>query len=157
VDEIGEVSRREEIDCGYAKGGALWLASDSGQLRRTRGRHVVLAQHGLGDEFELLDPARTIARVNVTGIYGSLYTPHAAAVHPARLARGLARAVERHGGVVYEKTPALRIDGRRVTTPHGVLSADVVVRTTEAYTASIKGQERAIAPLGNFVIATEPI
>jgi glycine/D-amino acid oxidase-like deaminating enzyme len=157
VDEIGEVCRREDIDCGYAKGGALWLASDAGQLGRQQRRYAMLARYGLGDAYEMLDPARTIARVNATGIYGSLYTPNAAAVHPARLARGLARAVERLGGVVHEKTPGLRIDGRKVTTPHGALTADVVVRTTEAYTASIRGRERAIAALGNFVIATEPI
>src|SRR5262249_19153028 len=50
-----------------------------------------------------------------------------------------------------------RIEGRRVVTPHGTLVADVVVRATEAYTASIAGLERAIVPLGNFMIATEPI
>jgi glycine/D-amino acid oxidase-like deaminating enzyme len=105
----------------------------------------------------LLDPIKTIARVNATGMHGSIYTPHAAAVHPARLARGLARAVERLGGTVYELTPALRIEGRRVVTPHGAIVADVVVRATEAYTASIEGFERTIVPLGNFMIATEPI
>ena len=157
VDEVGEVSRREAIDCGYAKGGALWLASDAGQLRRLQGRFARMARHGLGDAYELLDPARTTARVNATGMYGSLYTPHAAAVHPARLARGLARAVERLGGVVHEMTPALSIDGRRVITAAGVIAADVVVRATEAYTGTLKGRERAIVPLGNFMIVTEPI
>ena len=157
VDEIGEVSRREHIDCGYAKGGALWLASDTAQLRRQQRRLAMLERHGLGDAYELLGPAQTTARVNATGVHGSLWSPQAAAVHPARLARGLACAVERRGGVIHEKTPALRLDARKVTTPHGVLSADVVVRATEAYTASIKGRERAIAAIGNFVIATEPI
>jgi len=157
VDEIGDVARREGIDCGYAKGGALWLASDAVQLDRLRKRFAMLARHGLGDEYELLDPIKTIARVNATGMHGSIYTPHAAAVHPARLARGIARAVERLGGTVHELTPALRIEGRRVVTPHGAIVADVVVRATEAYTASIEGLERAIVPLGNFMIATEPI
>ncbi|HEY2884657.1 MAG TPA: FAD-binding oxidoreductase [Rhizomicrobium sp.] len=157
VDEIGDVTRRESIDCGYAKGGALWLSSDAGQFDRQKRRFAMLARHGLDDAYELLDPARTIAHVNATGIHGSVYTPNAAAVHPARLARGLARAVERKGGVVHEMTPALRIDGRCVVTPHGTVAADVVVRATEGYTASIEGQGRTIAPLGNFMIATEPI
>jgi glycine/D-amino acid oxidase-like deaminating enzyme len=157
VDEVGEVTRREGIDCGYAKGGALWLASDAAQHRRLQQRFDMLVRHGLGDAYELLDPARTAARVNATSVRGSLYTPHAAAVHPARLVRGLARAVERLGGAVYEMTPALRIDGRRVTTRHGAITADVVVRATEGYTASLEGCERAIVPLGNIVIATEPI
>jgi glycine/D-amino acid oxidase-like deaminating enzyme len=157
VDEIGEVTRREGIDCGYAKGGALWLATDPAQLRRLRKRFEMLARHGLDDAYELLDPARTAARINATSVLASLYSPQAAAVHPARLARGLARAVERLGGVIHEMTPALRIDGRRVTTRHGELTADVVVRATEGYTASLEGRDRAIVPLGNIVIATEPI
>ena len=157
VDEVGDVARREQIDCGYAKGGALWLASDAAQLHRLRSRFKLFARHGLDDAYQLLDPIKTIARVNATGMHGSIYTPHAAAVHPARLARGLARAVERLGGTVHEMTPAQRIDGRRVVTPHGTIAADIVVRATEAYTASIEGLERVIVPLGNYVIATEPI
>jgi glycine/D-amino acid oxidase-like deaminating enzyme len=157
VDEVGEVARRENIDCGYAKGGALWLASDTAQLGRLTDRIKVMKRHGLDAEYDLLSPAATIAKVNATGMYGSIFTPHAAALHPARLARGLARAVERMGGTVHEKTPALKITGRQVVTPTGTIDADVVVRATEAYTASIEGHDRAIAPIGNYVIATEPI
>ena len=157
VDHVGEVARREGIDCGYAKGGAIWFASDPTQLRRMRRRHEMLVRHGLGDAYRLEGPAETTARVNATGIHGSIYTPNSAALHPARLARGLARAVERLGGTVYELTPATRIDGRRVTTVHGVVTADVVVRATEAYTRSLAGHGRTLIPLGNIVIATEPI
>ncbi len=163
VDEIGAVTAREGIDCGFAKGGALWLASDARQLRRISRRHAMLVQHGLGDDYALLDPAKTVARVNATGMYGSIFTPHAAALHPARLARGIARAVERMGGTVYEKTPArLGTSGStatrwRVVTASGTLAADVVVRTTEAYTASLEGHDRMIVPVENFMIATEPV
>ncbi len=157
VDLIGEVTRAEGIDCGYAKGGALWFASDIAQLGGLKYRFRTLARHGLGDVYQLLDPAQTIARINATGLYGAIFSPNAAAVHPARLARGLARAVERLGGTVYEQTPALSIDGRQVTTPHGVVRAEIIVRATEAYTNSLKGHPRTIVPLANFVIATEPI
>ena len=157
VDEIAAVALREKIDCGYAKGGALWFASDPGQMARLSRRYEMLCRHGLDDAYQLLDPAATVARVNSTGLHGAIYTPHSAALHPARLARGIARAVERLGGTVHEKTPALKIEGRRVTTPHGVLAAEIVVRATEAYTASIKGHERTMSALGNFVVATEPI
>ena len=157
VDLIGDVVRREGIDCGYAKGGAIWFASDSAQLKRLRWRFAMLDRHRLGDAYRLLGPAATTARVNATGIHGSIYTPHAAAVHPARLARGLARAVERLGGTLYEQTPALRIDERRVVTPRGIITADVVVRATEAYTGSLHGHGRTVVPIGNIVIATEHI
>src|SRR5437868_2104845 len=82
------------IDCGFAKGGALWFASDARQMHRLSRRYDMLCRHGLADAYQLLDPAATVARVNSTGLHGAIYTPHAAALHPARLARGLARAVE---------------------------------------------------------------
>ena len=40
----------------------------------------------------------------MTNAVGSFYNREGAAVQPARLARGLARAVERHGGTIYEQT-----------------------------------------------------
>jgi len=157
VDEIGAVAAREGIDCGYAKGGAIWFASDALQMHRLRRRYEMLARHGLAQDYRLEGPAEITARVNATGVHGGLWTPHAAALHPARLARGLARAVERLGGTIYEKTPARRLGDRRVETPQGVVRAEIVVRATEGYTRSLKGHERALIPLANFVIATEPI
>jgi glycine/D-amino acid oxidase-like deaminating enzyme len=49
------------------------------------------------------------------------------------------------------------VDDRRVTTDHGTVRADVVVLATEGYTRSIEGRERDLLPLGNHVVATEPI
>jgi glycine/D-amino acid oxidase-like deaminating enzyme len=49
VDEIAAVAQRENIDCGYAKGGALWFASDAQQMDRLSRRFEMLSRHGLGD------------------------------------------------------------------------------------------------------------
>lgn len=157
VDEIDAVTARENVDCQFAKGGALWFASDIAQLSRLRRRHAMLARHGLGDVYAFLDPRQTVARINTTGAYGAIFTPNAAAVHPARLARGIARAVERLGGTVFESTPVRRLEGRKIHTARGIVSAEIVVRATEAYTGSLAGQRRTMVPLGNYVIATEPI
>ena len=105
----------------------------------------------------MLDAEQTTAIVRMDGAVGASMTPHAAALHPARLARGLACAVERHGGVIHEQTRVRSIDGRHVRTDRGTVRAEVVVRATEAYTVSIRGHERAILPLANYVVATEPI
>ncbi len=47
-------------------------------------------------------------------VLGATYTPHCAAIHPARLVRGLARAVERLGVRLHERTPVTRIAPGRV-------------------------------------------
>jgi glycine/D-amino acid oxidase-like deaminating enzyme len=157
VDEVGAVVAETGIDCGFHKGGAFYFAVNDGQLRRVQQHHKELVAHGLGDDWMLLDAAATDAIVHARGVKGGLFTPHAATVHPARLARGLARAVERLGGVVHECTAVRSIERGAVRTDGAIVRADVVVLATEAYTRTIDGHERDVLPLGNQVIATEPI
>jgi glycine/D-amino acid oxidase-like deaminating enzyme len=157
VDEVGRVAAEEQIDCGFTKSGAIYVATDPWQLRRVRGLQRVHEQFGLGDTYRLLSPRETTDIVNATSVVGSLFNPHAAAIHPARLARGLARAVERHGAVVHEQTRVRGIEPGRVRTDHGTVRAEHVLRCTEAYTRTLDGARRQIVPLGNYMIATEVI
>ena len=79
---------------------------------------------------------------------GGTYTPHCAALHPARLARGLARAAEGRGVALYERPPVTAIEPGTTTvrplvrTPGGDVRADVVVRATEGWTAQLPGERR---------------
>jgi glycine/D-amino acid oxidase-like deaminating enzyme len=157
VDEVGAVVAEAGIDCGFHKGGAVYFAVNDAQMRRVRKYREDHARFGLGDAWDLLDAEQAAAIVDVPGIRGATFTPHAATVHPARLARGVAVEVERLGGTIHEATAVREIGERVVRTEHGDVRADVVVRATEAYTSTIEGQEREILPLGNYMIATEPI
>ncbi|HVX19078.1 MAG TPA: FAD-binding oxidoreductase [Acidimicrobiales bacterium] len=157
VDEVGVVSAAESIDCGYAKGGALLLASSATQLRRLTARARQCDAHGLPGTFRVLDTDATAGVVRAHGVVGALHTDHAAAVHPARLVRGVARAAERLGATIVEQTAATAIEPGRVRTEHGTVRAEVIVRATEAYTRSLRGQRRVTLPLANFLVATEPI
>jgi glycine/D-amino acid oxidase-like deaminating enzyme len=157
VDEVGTVVAEAGIDCGFHKGGAIYFAVNDGQLRRVREHHAQYERYGIGDAWTLLDAERAAAIVDVPGILGAIFTPHAATVHPARLARGLACEVERLGGTIHERTTVRSLDDRVVHTDHGTVRADVVVRGTEAYTSSLEGHEREVLPLGNYMVATEPI
>jgi glycine/D-amino acid oxidase-like deaminating enzyme len=157
VDEVGAVVADAGIDCGFHKGGAIYFAVNDGQLKRLRAHHAGYERYGIGDAWTLLDARQAAAIVDVPGILGAIFTPHAAAVHPARLARGLAREVERLGGTIHERTAVRSLDGRAVRTEHGTVRADVVVRGTEAYTRTLEGHEREMLPFGNYMVATEPI
>ena len=95
--------------------------------------------------------------MHATDALGALYTPHCAALHPAKLARGLAAFVEQRGAAIYEGTQVTAISPHRVDTRHGVVRADVVVRATEGYTPTIRGQRRALAPVYSLMLATEPL
>ena len=84
-------------------------------------------------------PTRRAQRAGATAVLGATYTPHCAAIHPAKLARGLAALVEAAGVRIYEGTPATSIEPGVVRTPFGDVRAAHVVRATEAFTATLPG------------------
>lgn len=95
--------------------------------------------------------------VGAEGVMGALFTGHCALIHPGKLVRGLARKVEDMGAVIHERTPAIEITPRCVTTPRGRLTAPVILRATEAFSCQQPGHARSVIPLYSLVLATEPL
>jgi glycine/D-amino acid oxidase-like deaminating enzyme len=115
-------------------------------------------EFGFGEaDLRLLQSAEAQAMAGATEVLGGTFTPHCAAIHPARLVRGLADAVRRAGVSIYERTPASEITPGRVVTPAGTVRARYVVRATEGYTPGLAGFHRAIVPVYSLMIATEPL
>lgn len=159
VDEVGRAASAEGIDAHFAKGGTISLARSRAQLRSARADVEHAREWGRDtDDLRLLSATEARERLGATHVLGATYTPDCAAIHPARLVRGLAEVVESSaGGRIYEQTPVTSIEPHRVRTPQGTVAADVVVRATEGYTASLKGYRRRVAPVYSLVIATEPL
>jgi glycine/D-amino acid oxidase-like deaminating enzyme len=105
----------------------------------------------------MLAPNEVSSFVRASDPLGASFTPHGARIDPARLARGLAAACERLGVTIHEGTPAEEIAPKRVRCPGGTITADVVVRATEAYTTQVRGEARRYLPLYSLMIATEPL
>ena len=138
VDEVGRVCQAENIDCHYAKGGTLNVATTPVAVEKMTAR--VRAYHDMGfdeGDYEWLPAAQARERVNTSVNHGAVYTPHCAAIHPARLVRGLAEVVERMGVDVYEGVPVLEIGHRRIETALGGVQAEIIVRATEGYSDSL--------------------
>jgi glycine/D-amino acid oxidase-like deaminating enzyme len=158
VAEIGQVTAAEGIDCHFEQGGYLSVARNPAQLERLREEAADHGAWGFGEEdHRLLDPHEVTQIAAVSDALGGSFTPHCAAIHPARLVRGLADAVERRGVVVHERTNAVDVRSRRVVTPHGTVRAEHVVLATEGYTPTVAGRRRAIAPVYSLMTATEPL
>jgi len=158
VDEIGRVCSVEGIDAHYAKGGYVSAARNEAQERRARAEVATAREWGLGPDFvDLLEQEPARLRLDATRTRVATYTPHCAAIHPMRLVRGLARAVERRGGVIHEHTTARGLAPGRVTTDHGELRAEVVLCATEGYTPDFPGRHRDLVPMYSLMVATEPL
>jgi glycine/D-amino acid oxidase-like deaminating enzyme len=158
VDHVAEAVAREGIDCGFRKSGSLFTATSEPQRERLLAGHRELRALGIGEEdVRLLDGAESNAIVRVEGCLQASFTPHAARVDPARLARGLAEACERLGVTIHERTAATAVGRGRVQTAQGTVRADVVLQATEAYSVELPGQRLRYLPLYSLMIATEPL
>ena len=159
VDEVGRVTKREGIDCHYAKGGTIRLARNTAQLTRQR-EEVEHHQRRFGltdDDLRLLGADEARSHLDATDVLGALFFAHTAALHPVRLVRGLGESVERLGATIAEQTTATAIEAGRVVTDRGTVRADVVVRALEGYTASLDDHGRTLSPLYSLMVATEPL
>ena len=158
VGEVERVIGAEHIECDFDRGGTVVLARTDVQLQRARQEVATARQRGVGQEdLRLLSAAEASAMVGATDVRGGTYTPHCAALDPARLVRGLAQAVERRGVRIYERTTATAVRPGMVTTDHGAVRASAVVRATEGYTRTLRGEVRSLAPVYSLMIATEPL
>jgi glycine/D-amino acid oxidase-like deaminating enzyme len=168
VVEVGRAAAAEGIDCHFRQGGTVVLARTGVQLDRVRAEVAEDAEFGGVDGWSLLSAAEAAERVGATRVLGGIHTPHCARIHPARLARGLAAAVERRGGRIVERTRAVQLlpggpgaDGARtdpaVVTDRGTVRARHVIRATEAFTPTLAGHEREVVPVYSLMVATEPL
>lgn len=155
VREVVRVAAEEGIDADIAVGGTIVLARTPVQLARAKAEAAEAAEYGLDIEFLAADDAR--ARLAASDVLGATYTPHCAAIQPAKLVRGLADVVEARGARIFEHSPATAIRPGSVETPGGSVRATTVIRATEGYTARLPGSRRTLAPVYSLMIATEPL
>jgi glycine/D-amino acid oxidase-like deaminating enzyme len=157
VDEIGEVARRERIECGYAKDGMVIVATTPAQEARLVSDLERARQRELAAGLRELTSMELGKLVTVPSSRRAIYSPHNASVDPARLVRGLAEACERSGVVVYEGTEAVAINRGYVDCTAGQVQADHILLATESYTTQLARRQRQYLPLYHVMLATEPL
>ena len=142
VDEVGDVTAANGIDCDFVKGGTIAFARTAVQARAADADVAEAALFGV-DPLERRD--------------ASVFDPNCARVHPAKLVRGLARVVEGLGATIYEQTEVTGWSAGTVTTAHGTVSAGEIVIALEGYGATVAQTHRRVLPLYSLMIATEPL
>jgi glycine/D-amino acid oxidase-like deaminating enzyme len=152
VDEVGRAASEAGIGIDYARGGTIDYARSPVQLAAARAEVDEARAFGV-DELELWDASR----VRAAGALGAAFDPACARIHPAKLVRGLADAVERLGGRIAEQTEVLDYRPGRVQTAHGAVTCDRLVIATEGYGAVLRATHRRVLPLYSLMIATEPL
>lgn len=158
VHEVGRFAKEQSVDCHFEISGALEIAVNAAQLLRLRRELRELSGLGFGEaDYEWLDRADLQGRLNVEGALAAVHMKHCAAVHPARLVRGLAMAVERAGARILERTRVQACKGNTLQTTHGEVQAETVLFATEGYSDSVRGRERGLIPVHSMMVVTKPL
>jgi glycine/D-amino acid oxidase-like deaminating enzyme len=159
-DFLFKLIARLQIDCGATRCGTLRAAYSSA--------HVIALQAAAdqwrryGAAVEMWSPTQMAEQTGTSRYVAGMFDPRGGAVQPLALARGLAAAAQRAGAAIYSLTPVVGLDRVgsewHVRTPSGVVRADQVVITTQAYTSDLWADLRtSFVPAFSSIIATEPL
>lgn len=157
VPEIIRVCAEEGIDADIIPSAEMMIATNPAQLARMREEIAYRRHWGEGARIRELSAEELRQRITVPGALGAMLVGGMARVQPAKLVRGLAAAVERLGVRLVEGTEVLDYATGRVTTARGTVSAPIILRCTEGFTATLPGHRREWLPLNSAQIATVPL
>ncbi|MDF0600758.1 FAD-binding oxidoreductase [Psychromarinibacter sp. C21-152] len=157
VDEVIRVAEAEGIDADILRTDELVYAVNDAQQRRLEDEAETRIRWGEEGRVRTIGAEEARARVDVPGTRGAMVVGGVARVQPAKLVRGLAAAAERLGVRIVEGTAVTSIAPGRVDTDRGRVTAPVILRATEGFTATLPGSERDWLPLNSAQIVTEPL
>ncbi|NQE62803.1 Glycine/D-amino acid oxidases (deaminating) [Caulobacter sp. RHG1] len=161
VEEVGRVCQQEGFDAEYRQTGILSLARGKAQVPAIQAAHRAYERLGFGEQNRLLGAEEASEKVRATQVEGALHSPRSATVHPAKLVRGLAHAVERLGGVIYEQSSVTAFEPGatpRLHTDNGVLIArKAIVAAGEAYLTQQPRYRRTLLPMSSLIVLTQPL
>ena len=158
-DEVARVINQESIQCDYEKGGVLYCAARYPEQRENLKQQLQFAKE-LGyshHDFQWLEKPELDQQLKMHQSQGALFSPHCATIHPAKLAKGLARSLDKKGVRIVENTKVTQWQYGQVKTEHHMVKAKWVVSAVEAYATQFKPIHRYQLAVNSLIIATEPL
>ena len=160
LSEIEAFCGAEGIDADVTRPGLLTVSNGPEQDVRIRQDLDASSRLGL-DDITPLNAAECRALVAASGVRCGHYEANALLVDPAALALGLARAAERRGVAIFERTALVRAQGTGsgvlMRTPKGSVRADRALLATNAYAHAIPRIRRFLFTICAYIVCTEPL
>lgn len=157
VDEVIAVAEAQGIDADIHRTDELMVATNPAQLARMRAEIALRAAWGEAGRISEIGADEVAARVAIPGALGAMRLTGVARIQPARMVRGLAAAVEARGARLCEGTTVTAVAPGRAVTDRGTVTAPIVIRATEGFTAAFAGHRRDLLPLNSAQIVTAPL
>ncbi|MFJ3491800.1 NAD(P)/FAD-dependent oxidoreductase [Leifsonia aquatica] len=152
LDEIEAIIAELGLDADFERNGAIDLATEPHQVEWLR-------EAADGEHAVFLDTDAVRSQVHSpTYLAGLLRTADSSLVHPAKLARALARACANLGVEIFEHSPVESIgDGTTLETPNGVVRAERTALATNVFPSLLKRNRLQTVPVYDYVLMTEPL
>jgi len=162
IDSVEKLVGEEGINCDFARTGKMTLAAKPAHYDGLRKTHEVLAER-LGYETHMVPKSAMRSEIGSDHYHGAMVDPKGAGLHVGKFTRGLAESAARLGAQIHEKAPVTEVVRRHGTqhtlvTSRGSVTADQVLVATSGYTGRpFRWMQLRIAPVGSFIIVTEPL
>ena len=162
IDCVEQLVNDEGIDCDFHRAGKMTVADKPSHIRRFERSKELLEKH-VGQETMLVSKSDLRSELGTDYYHGGWIDPLGAGIHVGKFVRGLASSAARVGVKIYQHTPVTqvrRISGRQhdLETPAGTIRADQVLVATGSKTdGTFNYFRRRIAPVGSYIIVTEPL
>ena len=161
VDLIEKLVADEGIDCDFSRPGKLILAAKPAHVQGFE-KTAELLNTRLGGDLQLVPKAELRREIGSDAFHGGMVDSKSASLHVGKYIRGLGEAAERAGVTIHEHAPVQKLttagSGHELETPRGRIQAKQVLLATGAYTRRpFRWHQVRVAPVGSFIIATEPL
>ncbi|WP_213303196.1 NAD(P)/FAD-dependent oxidoreductase [Paraburkholderia sacchari] len=162
VQTVKEIITEEGIDCDLRQSGKIKLAAKPQHFASLAKSFEVLRRE-VDPDVELVPPERIRDEIASDRFFGGLVQRNGMQMHMGKFGVGVGEAAARRGARIYEETPVTGLkplggEAYEVQTTHGSLRADrVLIATGASTTGPLQWFRRRIAPVGSFIVATEPL
>jgi glycine/D-amino acid oxidase-like deaminating enzyme len=161
IDMIEAIIEEEKIACSFRRGGKLKLASKPSHVKALQAMCEEIRRE-VDPSVEWLTRQELRQELGSDAFHGAVLSPKSAMIHMGHYANGMAEAAHRHGAMIWEHNAVTArervLNGWRLTTPTGSLTARQIILATDAYTTETFGYfRRRIMPIASFIIATRPL
>ncbi|KVS40731.1 NAD(P)/FAD-dependent oxidoreductase [Burkholderia ubonensis] len=159
--EVRDLPARHGFDIDY-RPGSLWAAVRPRRVAMLAQARDEAAERWGYDRLRVIPHAEMPEWIGSARYLAALYDPEAGHLNPLKLALGLAQAIERAGGRIFEQSRALDLSetagGYVARTAAGEARADVLVLACNAYVDRLDpGLSRRLLPVGTYQVATAPL
>lgn len=163
IDLTENIIQKYEIDCDFVRNGDLRPAYKPSHLDSMKKDAEFIAAKFNYDKIEIIEKHDLVNELDTDFYHGVRLNLTGAHYHPLNYCLGLADAIERLQGKIYEKSKAISIEKNSkgkfvVNTKEGQVESEHVVIATNAYSGDLNQKiKRSVVPVESIMIATEPL